>query len=76
MICQLPENYDDFIIGEDLNSKKKLIVETVAKIPMRVVNKWLDNNSMDVTSLCDSTPSYPNGFSYFEHFLIIKKVSF
>lgn len=23
MICQLPENYDDFIIGEDLNSKKK-----------------------------------------------------
>lgn len=73
-ICQLLENYDGSIIGGDLDSKNPDWGDSCENSNGRLVKKWLDNNSMDVLRLCDSTPSFPSRLSYLDHFLISKKL--
>lgn len=53
-----------------MNSKSTTWGDAADNCNGRVLYNWLQDNSADVTRFCDSSPSYPNGSSYLDHFLL------
>ncbi|XP_058976123.1 uncharacterized protein LOC101890983 isoform X1 [Musca domestica] len=69
-LLQLSSNFDGFIFGGDLNSKSPTWGDSYENSNGRVLRSWLSDNSMDVIRICDTSPSYPSGTSYLDHFLL------
>lgn len=69
-ILQICGNFDGFILGGDLNSKYPSWGDSSENSNGKTLQKWLEDNSLDVVRVCDSTPSYPNGPSFLDHFLL------
>lgn len=69
-LIQLCRNFDGFILGGDLNSKSPVWGDTLENMNGKTMRKWLEDNMLDVTRICDSSPSFPNGSSFLDHFLI------
>lgn len=64
------EDFDGFIIGGDFNSKNVAWGDTMDNCNGKVFHNWLQNNALEVTRICDITPSYPNGASFLDHFIL------
>lgn len=64
------EDYDGFIFGGDFNSKNVTWGDNMDNCNGKIFYEWLQDNTLEVTRICDSTPSYPNGSSFLDHFLI------
>lgn len=69
-LLQLSSNFDGFIFGGDLNSKSPTWGDSYENSNGRVLWSWLSDNTMDVIRICDTSPSYPSGTSYLDHFLL------
>lgn len=69
-ILNLAKSYDAFIFGGDLNAKNPVWGDTLENSNGKILYTWLQDNSVDVARKCDSSPSYPNGSSFLDHFLI------
>ncbi|KAI8116056.1 Nucleic-acid-binding protein from transposon X-element, partial [Lucilia cuprina] len=41
-----------------------------SEVKDEVLNNWLLDHSLDVSRICDAGPSYPNGLSYLDRFLL------
>lgn len=63
-------SFDGVILGGDLNAKNPTWGDTVENGNGRNLHKWLQDNSLDVARLCDTNPSYPNGSSFLDHYLV------
>lgn len=64
------QSFDGFILGGDFNAKCTSWGDIQDNVNGKALKKWLDANILDVLRICDSHPSYPNGPSYLDHFLI------
>lgn len=69
-LIQLCKSFDGFILGGDLNSKSPVWGDHLENSNGKILRNWLEDNSLDVVRICDSSPSYPNGLSYLDHFLV------
>ena len=69
-ILHLGNNFDGFIFGGDLNAKSLNWGDTSDNANGKVLHEWLQNNCLDVTRVCDISPSFPNGSSFLDHFLL------
>lgn len=67
-------NFDGFVVGGDLNSKNPAWGDLVENGNGKTLYKWLQDHPIDVVRLCDSSPSFPNGSSYLDHFLVSPKL--
>lgn len=69
-ILHVAANFDGFVLGGDLNSKNTTWGDTMDNNNGKVLDIWLQNHALDVVRLCDNKPSYPNGGSFLDHFLL------
>lgn len=69
-ILRVASSFDGLIIGGDLNAKNPQWGDTTENLNGKALSSWLQNNSLDVARLCDTTPSYPNGSSHLDHFVV------
>uniref|UniRef100_A0A1I8Q7G5 Endonuclease/exonuclease/phosphatase domain-containing protein n=1 Tax=Stomoxys calcitrans TaxID=35570 RepID=A0A1I8Q7G5_STOCA len=69
-LLDLLSRYDGFILGGDLNSKILSWGDSTENSNGKVLQAWLLDHALDVVRLCDSSPSYPNGPSFLDHFLV------
>lgn len=69
-ILVVSRNFDGFLIGGDLNTKNRIWGDQNDNSNGRALQIWLQDNILDVFRVCDSSPSFPNGSSYLDHFLI------
>lgn len=69
-ILNAASNCEGFILGGDLNSKSPTWGDTIENCNGKCLGKWLQDNSLDVVRLCDVNPSYPNGSSFLDHFIL------
>ena len=69
-ILEVSKNYDGFVIGGDLNAKNTAWGDQAENSNGRALCSWLQDNVTDVSRLSDNTPSFPNGSSFLDHFLI------
>lgn len=69
-ILHRARTFDGFVLGGDLNAKNPMWGDGVENLNGKALNKWLQDNSIDVVRLCDSNPSFPNGASFLDHFLV------
>lgn len=69
-LLQLCGNFDGFILGGDLNSRSPVWGDNMENINGKSLRGWLEDNSLEVDRLCDAEPSYPNGPSFLDHFLM------
>lgn len=69
-LLQLTIGFDGFLFGGDLNAKNASWGDVLENGNGKILFNWLQDNSMDVIRICDSAPSYPNGSSYLDHFLL------
>lgn len=63
-------NFDGFIFGGDLNAKNRTWGDAIDNCNGKILLTWLLDNSMDVIRVCDSAPSFPNGSSFLDHYLL------
>ncbi|XP_075163694.1 uncharacterized protein LOC142236317 [Haematobia irritans] len=63
-------NYDGFILGGDLNSKSPTWGDNIENMNGRTLSNWLEDNVLNISRICDRSPSYPYGSSCLDHFLI------
>lgn len=69
-ILDTSKNFDGFIIGGDLNAKNGVWGDLAENSNGRVIRSWLQDHIVEVNRLSDNTPSFPNGSSFLDHFLI------
>lgn len=69
-ILRVGSAFHGVILGGDLNAKNPLWGDNSENSNGKNLNKWLQDNSLDVARLCDTGPSYPNGSSYLDHFVV------
>lgn len=69
-ILNFSRNFDSFVLGGDLNAKSPAWRDQTDNPNGRVLNSWLLDHTLDVLRISDSSPSFPNGSSYLDHFLI------
>ena len=69
-ILDMASRFDGFIMGGDLNAKNPVWGDLIENGNGKVLQSWLLDNALDVVRLCDGTPSYPNGSSFLDHFLL------
>lgn len=70
IILNSATTYDGFILGGDLNGKHPVWGDHYENSNGKILNNWLLDNTLDVTRICHNTPSFPNGSSFLDHFLI------
>lgn len=63
-------NSNGFILGDDFNSKSPVLGDSLENTNGRIFKKWVEDNIMDIKPICDVHPSYPNGSSFLDHFLL------
>lgn len=73
-ILRVASSFHGFILGGDLNAKNPLWGDNTENSNGKNLNNWLQDNTLDVARLCDTSPSYPNGSSYLDHFLVSSKL--
>lgn len=69
-ILNVASGFDGFILGGDLNAKNPTWGDQVENINGKILSTWLEDNAIDACRLCDINPSYPNGSSFLDHFLV------
>lgn len=69
-ILHLANNFDGFMFGGDLNAKSPNWGDIAENANGKALHDWLQNNCLDVTRICDKSPSFPNGSSFLDHFLL------
>lgn len=69
-LIELANKYDGFVLGGDLNSRIPAWGDTKENSNRKILINWLLGNSLDAICICDSPPSYPNGCSFLDHFLL------
>lgn len=69
-ILDAASSFDGFILGGDLNAKHAEWGDIAENSNGKTLHNWLQDHSMEIFRLCDSTPSYPNGSSFLDHFLV------
>ncbi len=69
-IGQVASGFDFFLLGGDLNSKSTEWGDTIGNSNGNILQKWLEDHSLDVTRICNNSPSYPNGNSFLDHYLL------
>lgn len=62
--------YDGVILGGDLNSRNISWGDNFNNINGNTLLNWLQLFSSDYTRISDTIPSFPNGLSFLDHFLI------
>lgn len=63
-------NYEGVFVGGDFNSKSIDWGDSMDNINGNNLKEWLQYSFHDFTRICDRSPSFPNGSSYLDHFLI------
>lgn len=69
-ILQIAGTFDGFIMGGDLNARNPNWGDPLENCNGKILHNWLLDHCLDVVRICDNTPSYPNGPSYLDHFLL------
>ena len=69
-ILHVANDFDGFILGGDLNSRSLTWGDHTENANGKILENWLQDHSLEVTRLCDVKPSYPNGSSFLDHFLL------
>lgn len=59
----ITDNFDGLLSGGDLNSKRTAWGESMRNCNGKTLNKWLLDNCTEITRICDSNYSIPNGSS-------------
>lgn len=73
-ILRAAEDYDGFILGGDLNAKNPAWGDSTENTNGKVLHNWIQDNILEVGRVCDTAPSYPNGASFLDHFLVSQNV--
>lgn len=66
-------NYYGVFVGGDFNSRSLSWGDSFDNLNGNSFKNWLQYSFHDFTRLCDITPSFPNGSSFLDHFLISSK---
>lgn len=69
-IFSFSQNFDGVIMGGDFNAKHVSWGDGLNNLNGNTFYRWLQQNSLHFTRLSDSAPSYPNGHSFLDHFLL------
>lgn len=69
-ILDTASSFDGFILGGDLNAKNQVWGDLADNSNGKILQKWLMDHNLDVIRICDKKPSYPNGSSFLDHFLL------
>lgn len=69
-LLDLLARFDGFIVGGDLNARSLSWGDSSENLNGKTLQAWLLDHALDVVRLCDSSPSYPNGPSFLDHFLV------
>ncbi|XP_075170254.1 uncharacterized protein LOC142242573 [Haematobia irritans] len=69
-LLQFCKTFDAFVLGGDLNSKDTSWGDSNENSNGRTLHSWLGSNLLDIIRICDRAPSYPNGSSFLDHFLV------
>lgn len=69
-ILDAANSFDGIILGGDLNAKNQESGDTIENSNGKVLHSWLQDHAVDVLRLCDNCPSFPNGSSFLDHFLV------
>ena len=70
LILHFSQNYDGLILGGDLNAKHFSWGDVSNNFNGDVLFNWLSEESVSVTRICDSYPTYPGGSSHLDHFIV------
>lgn len=69
-ILESADGFDGLIIGGDLNAKNPSWGDQSENINGKYLHEWIQTHSQEITRLCDTNPTYPNGSSFLDHFLV------
>ena len=69
-ILDVAKHFDVFVIGGDLNAKNPAWGDQFDNSNGRAVHSWMQDNILEVVRVSDNSPSFPNGSSFLDHFLI------
>lgn len=69
-ILNTAKDFDGFVIGGDLNAKNTSWGDLVDNYNGKALYNWLQDHILEVRQISDSSPSFPNGSSFLDHFLI------
>lgn len=69
-ILDFSGNFDGLILGGDLNAKNVTWGDVDDNYNGVVLADWVRNESLSVTRVCDSYPTFPGGSSHLDHFIL------
>ncbi|KAI8122725.1 RNA-directed DNA polymerase from mobile element jockey [Lucilia cuprina] len=70
VILETASRFDGLILGGDFNAKNTSWGDHSENMNGKTLYNWLQDHTLEVTRLCDIRPSYPNGDSFLDHFLL------
>lgn len=70
ILARIYQNYDGVFIGGDFNAKNSDWGDSSNNSNGIVFCNWLQSFSLEFVRICNTFPSFPNGSSFLDHFLL------
>lgn len=70
ILASLHQSYDGVFFGGDFNAKNIVWGDSSNNSNGVVFFNWLQHYSLDFVRICNTFPSFPNGSSFLDHFLL------